>query len=168
MSQNAHGYDDIANALRRYVYARAHGRPHPEYARFEPSNACWVASDEADAHGRCDGKNFRQVRRPGMEWCRWLGPDTTIAADHELQAFFELHASEGHDWNRLLMEVSRNRRQVLRGWQRRGREAVARMRLEEARAASQANGEDFEIQMPAVLAEEFRDPGRGMRSLKKG
>lgn len=168
MSHHAHGHgSDMANALRRYCYARAHGRPHPEYSRFEPSNRCWVASDEADAHGRCDGKHYRQEHRPGMEWCRWLGRDTTIAADHDLQAFFELHATEPHDWNRLLMEVSRNRRQALRDWQRKGREAVAHARVEEARAASAANGEDFEIVMTAVLAEEFRAPGRGMRSLKK-
>lgn len=166
MTDLTHGQDTTANALRRYCYARAHGCPHPEYSRFEPSNQCWVAADESDANGKCDGKRYRQERRPGMPWCQYLGPDTAIAADHDLQAFFELHAAEAHDWNRLLMEVTRNRRRALRDWRQQGREAVAHARIEEARAASQANGEDFEIVMPAILAEEFKAPGRGMRSLR--
>jgi hypothetical protein len=155
----AHGLDDMANALRRYVVARAHGRTYPEYARHDPAIACWVASDETEAVGRCDGRHFRQVRRPGLPWCRWLGTETAISADHALQAFFELHASEAHDWQRLLKEVSRDRHRALRDWQRKGRDILARIRMQEA------HGPD--VQMPSGLAEEFQMPGKGMRSLKK-
>ncbi|MBZ9705341.1 hypothetical protein LB543_01180 [Mesorhizobium sp. ESP7-2] len=159
MSRDSSDSDGEAHALRRYVASRAHGRPHPEFSRYDSTIACWVASDEAEAVGRCDGKRFRQVRRPGLPWCRWLGPETVIAEDHALQAFFELHASEQHDWNRLLKEVSRARHRALRDWHRRGREILHRIRIQETC--------DPEIQMPAGLAEEFRMPGRGMRSLRK-
>ncbi|RWC46102.1 MAG: hypothetical protein EOS55_18300 [Mesorhizobium sp.] len=158
MTAAAHGVDGMANALRRYVVARAHGRTYPEYSRYDPSIACWVASDDAEAVGRCDGKRFRQVRRPGLPWCRWLGTDTALAEDHALQAFFELHASEPHDWNRLLKEVSRDRRRVLRDWQRRGREILARLRMQAAIGS--------DTQMTSGLAEEFRMPGKGLRSLR--
>ncbi|RWQ16132.1 hypothetical protein [Mesorhizobium sp.] len=159
MNAAAHRVDDMANALRRYVVARAHGRPSPEYARYDPSIACWVASDEPEAAGRCDGRRFREVRRPGLPWCSWLGAETVIAEDHALQSFFELHASEPHDWNRLLKEVTRNRRRALRDWQRKGCLILARLRVQEALGT--------DAQMPAALAEEFRVPGRGMRSLRK-
>lgn len=167
MTDSAHGYEAMANALRRYCFARAHGRTYPEFSRFEPVNRCWVASDATEADGKIDGRRFRQERHPSLPWCRWLGADTCIASDHALQSFFELNAKEPHDWNRLLKEVGRNRRAALREWQREGREILTRMRVEEARAVSAERGEDFDIHMPAILAEEFKAPGRGMRSLKK-
>lgn len=151
--------DGEAHALRRYVSARAHGRPHAGYARYDSAVRCWVASSETESVGRCDGRTFRQVRRPGLPWCPWLGLDTSIAEDHALQAFFELHAAEPHDWHRLLKEVTRNRRRALRDWRRQGREAIARVR------AQAELGPD--VRMPSSLAAEFRVPGRGMRSLKK-
>lgn len=155
------GYEiqDEAHALRRYVRNRAAGRLAPDYVRFDPSIACWIVSNETEAAGRCDGKHFRQVRRLGLPWCRWLGAETVIAEDHALQSFFELHASEAHDWNRLLKEVSRDPRAALRDWRHRGHEILAQLRIQEA------HGPD--VRMPAALAEEFRMPGRGMRSLRK-
>ncbi|TPN65707.1 hypothetical protein [Mesorhizobium sp. B1-1-5] len=159
MNVVAPGVDDMANALRRYVVARAHGRSYPEYARYNSFIACWVASDEPEAAGRCEGRRFRRVRRPGLPWCRWLGGETTISADHALQAFFELQASEAHDWNRLLKEVSRDRRRALRDWKRSGREILALLRMQET------HGPD--VQMSTGLAAEFRMPGKGMRSLRK-
>jgi hypothetical protein len=151
---------DEAHALRRYVSARAHGRTAAEYVRYDENLRCWVATTETEAAGRCDGRAFRQVRRPGLPWCQWLGQDTRIAGDHALQAYFELHAREPHDWQRLLKQVTRNRRRALRDWRARGRGILARVREQEA------FGDDFAL--PAVLAEEFRLPGRGMRSLRKG
>lgn len=168
MTDAAHGHDEMANALRRYCYARAHGQTYPEFSHFKTEIECWVASDATDAKGQCDGRHYRQERRPGLPWCRWLGRDTIIADDHALQSFFESRATEPHDWNRLLKEVGRNRRTALRDWQRQGREILARMRVEEARAARAERGEEFDIHMPAILADEFKAPGRGMRSLKKG
>jgi hypothetical protein len=149
---------DEAHALRRYVSARAHGRTHPEFARFDALTACWVESNATEAAGRCDGRAFRQVGRPGLPWCEWLGLDTRISDDHALQAFFELRAREPHDWNRLLKDVERNRRQVLRRWRREGLAILSRVRMQ------QALGPD--VRLPSTLAEEFRRPGRGMRSLK--
>ncbi len=150
--------DGEAHALRRYVVARAQGRPMAEFSRYEPAIACWIASDGTEAAGLCDGNRFRQVRRPGLPWCPWLGLDPSIAEDHALQTFFELQATDAHDWNRLLKEVTRDRRRALREWRRQGRAAVARLRAQEA------FGPDVHI--PSTLAEEFRTPGRGMRSLK--
>lgn len=155
----ASGIDGEAHALRRYVSACAHGRPHAEYARYDSAVRCWVGSNETESADRCDGKQFRQVRRPSLPWCPWLGLDTSIAEDHALQAFFELHAAEPHDWHRLLKEVTRNRRRAQRDWRRQGREAIARVR------AQAELGPD--VRMPSSLAAEFRVPGRGMRSLKK-
>lgn len=152
-------HDGEAHALRRYVSARAHGRPAPEFSRYDQAIACWVVSDESEAAGLCDGKRFRQVRRPGLPWCAWLGLDTRIAEDHALQAFFQLHASEAHDWHRLLKEVTRNRRKALRDWRRQGREAITRIRLEEALGP--------DVRIPSSLTEEFRIPGKKMRSLRK-
>ncbi|MGB3540065.1 MAG: hypothetical protein WBA42_18075 [Mesorhizobium sp.] len=126
-----------------------------------------IASDSVAAAGRCDGKAFRQVRRDGLPWCPYLGQDTRIAEDHQLQAFFELHATDPHDWQRLLKEVTRDRRAALRNWRSRGREAIARMRWEQAREAARATGEEVEeTELPTPLADQFRAPGRGMRSLK--
>lgn len=151
--------DGEANALRRYVSARAAGREHPEFSRFDEILGAWVTSTEAEASGRCDGKAFRQVRRPGMPWCTYLGLDTSIAADTALTAFFELHAAESHDWNRLLVEVTRNRRRSLQDWRRKGREALTRVRMR------RAAGPDMKIRSP--LADEFATPGKGIRSLKR-
>lgn len=162
MSFVTHEIPDIdgeAHALRRYVSARAHGRTHPEFYRHDESIDCWVASDETEAAGRCDDKAFRQVRRPGLPWCTYLGLDTRIASDHALQAFFELHAAEPHDWHRLLKKVTRNRRHALRDWRRQGREAIARLHQQAALGP--------DVRLPSGLAAEFRTPGRGMRSLKK-
>ncbi|PRD44379.1 hypothetical protein C5748_07310 [Phyllobacterium phragmitis] len=159
MISSRHENADEAHALRRYVAARAAGRTYPEYSRYDAALGCWVASDAAEARGRCDGKAFRQIRRPGLPWCAWLGQDVRIAEDHALQSFFEAYATEGHDWQRLLHEVSRNRHAALRDWRRSGREVIARV-------SKQAKvGPD--VRLPSALAEEFRIAGKGMRSLKK-
>ncbi len=150
---------DEAHALRRYVRNRADGRPAHEFVRFDPATACWLESNTTEAAGRCDGKAFRQVRRPGLPWCEWLGADIRIAEDQALQAFFELRAREGHDWLRLLKEVSRNRQKALREWRREGRDTLARVRMQKALGP--------EVRLPSTLADEFRVPGRGMRSLRK-
>lgn len=149
--------DGEAHALRRYVSARAAGRPASEYSRADHGLGCWLASDVAEAAGRCDGKNFRQIRRPSLHWCPWLGLDTRISKDHALQTFFELHALEQHDWQRLLKEVSRNRRKALQNWRSKGREIIRRVCITTSPAMP-----------PAGLAEEFRLSGKGMRSLKTG
>lgn len=150
---------DEAHALRRYVSARAAGRTYPEYARFDAHIQGWVESNATEATGRLDGKAFRQVRRSGLPWCEWLGLDTRIAEDHALQAFFELRAKEPHDWNRLLKEVERNRRQVLRKWRLEGLGILSRIRAQEAAGP--------DVHLPSRLADEFRTRGRGMRSLKQ-
>lgn len=155
----SHENQDEAHTLRRYVSARAHGRTYPEFARFDPATQCWVESNATEAAGRCDGKAFRLVRCPGLPWCRWLGLDARIADDHALQAFFELHAREPHDWQRLFKEVTRNRRQALRNWRREGLAILSRVRMQEALGP--------DIRLPSTLADEFRRPGRGMRSLRK-
>lgn len=155
--------DDIdgeAHALRRYVSARSHGRTAPEFSRYDAALGAWVASNGTEASGLCDGKRFRQDRRPRLPWCPWLGLDTRIAEDHPLQAFFALHAVESHDWTRLFKEVTRNRRKAIREWRRKGREAITRIRIQ------QELGPD--VRLPSTIAEEFRMPGRGMRSLKTG
>lgn len=150
---------DEAHALRRYVRNRAHGRPAPEYARFDSFIGGWVESNQTEAAGRCDGKAFRHVRPPGLPWCEWLGLDTRIADDHALQAFFELRAKEPHDWNRLLKNVERNRRQVLRKWRLEGLGILSRLRQQEAAEARQA------VPQPSRLAEKYRVRRPGMRSL---
>ncbi|TPL45327.1 hypothetical protein [Mesorhizobium sp. B2-4-6] len=150
---------DEAHALRRYVRNRTAGRPAPEYARFDPVIQGWLESNETEAAGRCDGRAFRQVRRPGLPWCEWLGLDTRIAEDHALQAFFELRAKEGHDWLRLLKEVARNRQAALRDWRREGFGILSRLRAQEALRP--------DVRLHSTLADEFRMPGRGMRSLRK-
>lgn len=164
--------DDEAHALRRYVVARAAGRTMPEYVRMDASLVSGIvaeiASDQAAVAGRCDGRNFRQVRRDGLPWCPYLGQDTRVAEDHALQAFFELHAADPHDWTRLLKEVTKDRRAALRNWRSRGREAIARIKWEQAREAARAAGEEVEAEhLPTPLVDKYRTPGRGMRSLKK-
>ncbi|PWK64641.1 hypothetical protein [Aminobacter sp. AP02] len=156
---------EVGQALRRYVSARAHGRTHPEYARLTSISAAggdlaaWVGTSEVEARGRCDGRDFYQVRRPGLPWCQWLGLDTCIAGDHALQAFFELHATEPHHWQRLLHEVSRGKGKALREWRQRGRQAITHL-------TRQAEiGPD--VRLPSDLADEFAVPGKGMRSLRK-
>lgn len=160
-----------ANALRRYVSARVYGRAAPQYARADrsvlPGSVVWVECSEVDAAGRLDGKHFLRLRREGLPWCEWLGPDTRIADDHPLQAFFELHAADPHDWNILFKEVTKNRQAALRNWRSRGREAIVEIRWEQAHEAARAAGEEVEeTELPTSLAEQFRTPGRGMRSLK--
>jgi hypothetical protein len=147
--------------LRRYVRNRATLRPAPEFARFDAHIQGWVESNETEAAGRCDGKAFRRVRRPRLPWCDWLGLDTRIADDHALQAFFQLHAREPHDWNRLLIEVGRNRRAALRKWRLEGLGILSRLRQQEAAEARQA------VPLPSRLADQFRTRGKGMRSLKQ-
>ncbi|MER8390887.1 hypothetical protein NKH10_03065 [Mesorhizobium sp. M1340] len=128
----SHENQDESHALRRYVSAHAHGRTYPEFARFDPATQCWVESNATEAAGRCDGKAFRLVRRPGLPWCPWLGLDARIAEDHALQTFFELRAREPHDWQRLFKEVTCNRRQALRNWRREGLAILSRVRMQEA------------------------------------
>jgi hypothetical protein len=160
-----------ANALRRYVSARVYGRPAPQYARADrsvlPGSVVWVECSEVDAAGRFDGKHFLRLRREGLPWCDWLGQDTRIADDHPLQAFFELHAADPHDWNILFKEVTRNRQAALRNWRRQGREAIVRIRWEQAREAARAAGEEAEeTHLPTPLADKYRMFLPGMRSLK--
>ena len=150
--------DVEAHALRRYVSARAHGRTHPEFYRYDEAIGCWVASDETEVAGLCGEERYCQVRRPSLAWCTWLGQDVIIAADHALQAYFELHATDARDWRRLLKEVTRNRRKALRNWRQQGRQAIARVN---AHASPCGNC----MLPPASLATEFGMPGRGPRSL---
>lgn len=147
------------SALRCYVRNRAACRPAAEYERFDPSIAFWIVSNATEAAGRCDGRAFRRVRRPGLPWCKWLGRDTRIADDHALQAFFELHAREEHDWNRLLKEVSRNGRKALHNWRSEGDNILSRLRAQQ--------GAGPNVRLPSSLADEFRIPGKGMRNLRK-
>lgn len=151
--------DGEAHALRRYVHRRVHGLAFPEYYRYDGALRCWVASDAVEAAGRCDGRAFRQVCRPSLPWCPWLGPDTRIASDHALQAFFELRAAEPQDWYRLLREVSRSPRRALGDWRQQGREAITRVRMQ--------GTSESDVCVPSALAEEFRMPGKGMRSLRE-
>jgi hypothetical protein len=175
MKPARHGNEDMdgeAHALRRYVRNRAAGRTMPEYVRIDltmtPGALTEIASDRAEAGALCDGRRFRQVRRKGLPWCPYLGTDTRISEDHALQAFFELHAAERDDWQRLKTEVNRNRRAALRNWRRRGREVLTRIRWEQTREAARAAGEEVaETHLPTPLVEKYRTPGRGMRSLKK-
>lgn len=166
---------DEAHALRRYVRNRAAGRTMPEYVRIErdmPGSVVEIASDSVESAGRCDGRAFRQVRRDGLPWCPYLGTDTRISEDHQLQAFFELHATDPHDWTRLFKEVTRNRQAALRNWRRQGRDAIARIRWERAREAARAAGEEVEkgeeTYLSTPLVEKYRIPGKGVRSLKAG
>lgn len=74
-------------------------------------------------------------------------------------AFFEVHVSEGHDWNRLFVEITRDRKKALKAWRQKGREILAR-----ARAQREA-GPDMRNR--SALADEFAVPGTGIRSLKR-
>lgn len=152
-------HDGEAHALRRYTSARAAGREHPEWSRYDSNLSAWVGCTDAEASGQDDGRRFRRIRRPGMPWCTYLGADTTIAADTALAAYFELHASEGHDWNRLLVEVTRNRRRALKDWRQKGREILSRQRAQRQAGPG--------IKTRSALADEFAAPGAGIRSLKR-
>lgn len=153
---------DEAHALRRYVVARASGREHAEWARAEPHPAlgfvAWTGCTEADANGRDDGKAFRRLRRPGQPWCQYLGADTTIAEDLPLQAYFDHHGADAHDWNRLRTEVSRNRVNALRTWRQKGREILAR-------AHAQREGIPVAATSMSAAAAVFLKPGTGTRDL---
>ena len=144
----------VHHALRRYVVARASGREHAEWARWEPEAKGWVGCTEIEAQGH---PSYR-VRTPGMPWCSFLGRDTTIAEDAELAAYFEAHVEPGFGFTPLRGQVSRRRRTCLREWKARGRELLDRAR--ELR-------ETPDIKPNARLAEEFAAPGKGLRSLKK-
>jgi len=152
-----------ASALRRYVAARAAGREHHEWARADhdimPGFIAWVGCSEVDADGRDDGKSFRRLRRSGMPWCSYLGADTSIAEDVELQAYFEHHAVEPHDWNLLKSEIEDGREKALRTWRSRGRAILAR-------AHAERKGTDVKPALNSVLAA-FLTRGTGKRSLKR-
>lgn len=147
-----------AHALRRYVVARAAGRTAAEYVRLSEADgvAAWIGCTLSEAGGPVDGHLVRQVRRPGLPWCRWLGADTSIASDHELQAYFELvDEDDGHGWTRLRAEVSRDRRGCLRRWRARGREILDRIRAQ--REAG------LDVARPPRLADKYRISGKGLR-----
>jgi hypothetical protein len=152
-----------AHALRRYVAARAAGRTHHEWARADhdlmPGFTAWVGCSEVDADSRDDGKTFRRLRRPGMAWCSYLGADTSIAEDVELQAYFEHHAVESHDWNLLKTEVEDGREKALRQWRSRGRAILAR-------AHAERHGDEVKPALNSALAA-FLVRGTGRRSLKR-
>lgn len=156
--RHRHEDADIAagNALRRYVSACAAGRTAPEYARADIVDGVpvWTASTRAEAAGKCDGKAFKQVRRPGQPWCRWLSTDTVIASDPALQAFFEITEGDTHAWNALRVEVFRNRMKALHSWRRRGREVLFRFRAQQAAP---------DIHQPPELAIKYAERGKGMR-----
>lgn len=152
-----------AHALRRYVTARASGREHAEWARADheimPGFVAWVGCSEVDADGRDDGKTFCRLRRSGMPWCSYLGADTSIAEDTELQAYFEHHALEPHDWNLLKSEIEDGREKALRTWRSRGRAILAR-------AHAERNGDEVKPALNPALAA-FLTRGTGRRSLKR-
>jgi hypothetical protein len=89
-----------------------------------------------------------------MAWCTYLGADTVISADHDLQAFFEIVEEDPHAWNALKSEVTRDRRKALRSWRARGREL--RLRTRAARS---------ETDMPSLpeLAVKYGEKGSGLR-----
>jgi hypothetical protein len=145
-----------AHALRRYVLARAAGRTAPEYIKADIVDGVevWIASSEGEAAGLCDGRRFRQIRRTGMPWCTYLGADTVISGDHDLQAFFEIIEDDGHAWAALKTEVNRDRRKALKSWRARGRELRLRTR------AARSNAD-----LPSLpeLALKYADKGTGLR-----
>ncbi len=154
--------DGEAHALRRYVSARAAGRTHPEFSRFDETIGAWIGCTDTEVQGLIEGRTYRQLRRSGLPWCDYLGIDSRISDDIFLEAFFELYATEPHDWTGLLKTVTKNRRQALKDWRRLGRETLTRVRMQRDVSNGVLQGRSR-----SKLAQEFSRPGTGMRSLKK-
>jgi hypothetical protein len=118
--------------LRRYVLERAAGRvPRQEYARYDSSVDAWVRCDEAAAR---DAEHWRRLRKPAAPWCPVLGPQTDIADDDALQAFFVTAADDG--WQRLAARVGKRPTACLREWRESGRRILDAVSLDHPRRAA--------------------------------
>lgn len=133
-----------AHALRRYLSARARGRPYPEKVRLVilPGDTddggkigAWIEPSSAPADARS-----RQLRHPGMPWCPYLGRDMSIASDHQLQAYFATIEDDQDEWSILLRQCQKNRHKALRALQHRGYEILKRLHFQRAQAAQAAQG----------------------------
>jgi hypothetical protein len=115
--------------LRRYVLERAAGRiPRKEYARYDFDLGAWVRCDEAVAR---DSEHWRRLRKPATPWCPVLGPQTGIADDDSLQAFFVTVADDG--WQRLAARVEKRPTACLREWRESGRRILDAVSLDHPR-----------------------------------
>lgn len=110
----------------------------------------WTSVSESDAKATTADELVRRRRTPGQPWCPWLGPDVSVAADIELQAFFTVVPDDG--WRRLATSIRRNPKIVVREW----REIGARLL---AAAAGAPSPRQPRPQAP-VLTFAARGPGR--------
>lgn len=147
-----------AQALRRYVTARADGREFGEWAKYVPDIRAWVFCTEAEAKAEGEIPSHR-IRVDSMPWCPWLGRDTRITDDIALQAFFEAHVTEDFGgWSPLRSQVQRSPTQTYLKWRRIGRRLLD---------IAKAQREQTEIPPGSgpSLADEFAEPGKGLHDI---
>lgn len=118
--------------LRKYLARAAAQLPSIEYTNFGIGCNFPTYQQNKDTS--------RRIREENADWCNWLGKNTVIKNDEQLQAFFSENADEndGGDWSFLLKQFNRNRQKTMQEWQMQGREIIsekAKVRLEEAAGA---------------------------------
>lgn len=116
--------------------------------RIDGDWAAWMSVSEAEARAAPLEDYAHRVRTLGQPWCEYLGPNTAVADDAELQAFFL--TVDDDRWPRLSTAIHHDQRQAISDW----REAGARL-LAAAAGRSHAS--------PASSL--FLERGTGRRSL---
>ncbi|MCB5205324.1 hypothetical protein LH464_22950 [Neorhizobium sp. T786] len=153
-----------ANALRRYIKAKAAGRKSMGYVypiKHDSGIVGWVGCDKKKAQQKAGSRRYRQ---PGP-WCDVLGHDTSIKDDQYLTAFFGLNVTddailESHDWNRLLPKVTTDRVKALRAFRLKGMEILDRQARRQSSAAVPAAA------AKSLVSSKYMKKGEGVRPLK--
>jgi len=118
--------------LRRYVFERTAGRtPRKEFARYHSGIGAWIRCDETTAR---DSAHWRRLRKLAAPWCPILGPQTSIADDDALQAYFATVPEDG--WQRLAALVGKRPTTCLREWRESGRRILDAVSLDHPRRAA--------------------------------
>lgn len=142
--------------VRIYVGRRASGRPVPGWEKailyLDDGWVGWTTITESDAQNSGPDDLVRCRRTPSQPWCEWLGPNTCVANDIELQAYFATVADD--EWPRLAIGVRHSQRQAAAEWRAVGAHLIAAVTRARSGTASRASNL-------------FRERGTGRRSLLK-
>lgn len=145
------------DAVRLYVERRAMDRPVTEWVRLAQfvgdDWAAWMWVSEVEAKSAPAEAFAHRIRTPGQPWCRWLGPDVSVAADLTLQSYFVTVPDD--QWSKLATAIRRDQRKTVAEWRETGARLLA--------AAAGAPPPHHPRQQAPILM--FRERGPGRRSL---
>lgn len=136
--KNQRASDDF---VRIYVSRRANGQTVSGWEKavlfLDGGWVGWTTITESEAKHASDGDLIRCRRTPSQRWCEWLGPNTSVADDLELQAYFATIADD--EWPRMAIAIRHSQRQAVAEWRAAGVRLIAAATRDRRGPASRAS-----------------------------